>query len=372
MSVHTLPPVSYNPDEDWLRPIAGAFLVHLLVVLIFGLAWLWSPTRNTRAAAGEGTLEASLELSGAEMAAAQRALNQSIQQSGHAPLESLLPSRQTLPPVTIDPPPLPEPVPVMIPDTHEQMRALAEQQRQQEEEAERQRQAELLVEQQRQQAEAERQRQMELLAEQQRQQEEIERQQQQAALAAEQKRQQEEAEQLAQQQQAQAAEREQKLAELRQRRERIEQQVAQEQQQLERIRAEQQRANQAVAAASNAATAASSISHNNAGAAGSGSAGAGGDNNELLARYNAAIQQAVHRQWIRPESVRLGQTCRLTIHQIPGGQVVNVQFSSDCSYDQAGRDSVERAILRASPLPYRGFENVAERILRFNFEAQNR
>jgi len=371
MSVHTLPPV----DEDWLRPIAGAFLVHLLVVLIFGLAWLWSPTRNTRAAAGEGTLEASLELSGAEMAAAQRALNQSIQQSGHAPLEPLLPSRQTLPPVTIDPPPLPEPVPVMIPDTHEQMRALAEQQRQQQEEAERQRQAELLVEQQRQQAEAERQRQMELLAEQQRQQEEIERQQQQAALAAEQKRQQEEAEQLAQQQQAQEAEREQKLAELRQRRERIEQQAAQEQQQLERIRAEQQRANQAVAAASNAATAASSISHNNAGAAGSGgsgSAGAGGDSNELLARYNAAIQQAVHRQWIRPESVRLGQTCSLTIHQIPGGQVVNVQFSSECSYDQAGRDSVERAILRASPLPYRGFENVAERILIFHFEAQDR
>jgi len=378
MSAHTLPPVSYNSDEDWLRPILGALLVHLLVVLIFGLAWLWSPTRNTRAAAGTGTLEASLELSGAEIAAAQRALNQSIQQSINAPnqVQPVPPSRQVLPSPTIESVQLPEAIvpPIVVPDTREQMRALAEQQRQQQAEIERQRQAELLAEQQRQQqAEAERQRQIELLAEQQRQQEEVERQRQ-AELLAEQQRQQQAAEQLAQQQEQeqQEVQRQQRLAEIRQRREQVEQQAAQEQQRLERIRSEQQRANQAAATANNA-TAASSSSSGTASAGGNaGVAGAGGESNELLARYVAAIQNAILGQWTRPESVPLGQTCRLTINQMPGGQVINVQFTSSCPYDQAGRDSVERAILRASPLPYRGFENVFDRTLNFNFKAQDR
>jgi len=377
MSTHTLPPVSYNPDEDWLRPILGAVLVHLLVVLIFGLAWLWSPTRNTRAAAGAGTLEASLELSGAEIAAAQRALNQSIQQSINAPsqLQPVPPSRQMLPSPTVEPVQLPDPVvpPIVIPDTREHMRALAEQQRQQQAEIEqRQRQAELLAEQQRQQqAEAERQRQLELLAEQQRQ-EEAERQRQ-AELLAEQQRQQQAAEQLAQQQEQQEAQRQQRLAEIRQRREQVEQQAAQEQQRLERIRSEQQRANQAAAtASSNAAAAASSSSGTGSASGNTGTAGAGGESNELLARYVAAIQNAILGQWRRPESIPLGQTCRLTINQIPSGQVISVQFTSSCPYDQVGRDSVERAILRASPLPYRGFENVFDRTLNFNFQAQDR
>jgi len=329
MSAHTLPPIAYNPDEDWLRPILGAVLVHLLVVLIFGLAWLWSPTRNTNAAAGEGTLEASLELSGFEIAAAQRALNQSIAQSTTVQPQPATPTRQDVPLPAVEPTPIPPTVvPVIMPDTQEQMRVLAEQQRQQQE-AERQRQAEL---------------------------------------AAEQQRQQEAAAQLAQEQQ-QEAERQQKIVELRQRREQLEQQAAEEQQRLERIRNEQRRANQAVAAASNSA---SSSSANNSGAANGGSAGNGGDNSELLSRYSATIQQAVLRQWIRPESIPLGQRCRLTINQIPGGSVSSVQFDPGCPYDEAGRRSVEAAILRASPLPYHGFESVFQRTLNFNFIAQDR
>jgi len=380
MSAPTLPPVSYNPDEDWLRPILGALLVHLLVVLIFSLAWLWSPTRNTRVAAGEGTLEASLELSGSDLAAAQQALSQSIAQSANGSSQPALPARQPLPPPPVEPTHIPETrVPMIMPDTQEHMRVLAEQQRQQEE-AERQRQAALAAEQQRQQEEAERQRQAALAAEQQRQQEEAERQRQ-AALAAEQQRQQEEAErqrqaalaaEQQQQQEQQEAEKQQKLAELRQRREQLEQHAAAEQQRLERIRNEQRRANQAAAAASNAGSSSSSTNNTGSANASNGGAGAGGDSNELVGRYKAAIQQAVLNQWIRPETIPLGQKCRLTINQIPAGGVTSVQFDPSCPYDEAGRRSVEAAILRASPLPYRGFESVFQRTLFFNFEAQDR
>ena len=79
-------------------------------------------------------------------------------------------------------------------------------------------------------------------------------------------------------------------------------------------------------------------------------------------------------QWIRPDSIPVGQRCRLTIRQLPGGEVPEggVTFTSGCPYDEAGRRSVEAAILRAQPLPYRGFESVFQRTLNFNFEARDR
>jgi colicin import membrane protein len=40
--------------------------------------------------------------------------------------------------------------------------------------------------------------------------------------------------------------------------------------------------------------------------------------------------------------------------------------------DQVGQDSLERAVLKAQPLPYRGFETVFNRTLNFNFTAQDR
>ena len=57
---------------------------------------------------------------------------------------------------------------------------------------------------------------------------------------------------------------------------------------------------------------------------------------------------------------------------LEGGEVVEVSFTSGCPYDEAGRRSVEAAILRAQPLPYRGYESVFQRTLNFNFEARDR
>ncbi|TLX23281.1 protein TolA [Thermomonas fusca] len=92
----------------------------------------------------------------------------------------------------------------------------------------------------------------------------------------------------------------------------------------------------------------------------------------LQAKYAAALQQAILRQWIRPETVALGQRCRISIRQLQGGEVVDVAISSSCPYDAAGRQSVERAIYKASPLPYAGFETVFNRNLDLNFVAEDR
>jgi colicin import membrane protein len=93
---------------------------------------------------------------------------------------------------------------------------------------------------------------------------------------------------------------------------------------------------------------------------------------DLLARYQAALQEAILRNWVRPDSVPLGQRCRIVIRQLPGGEVRDVQVSPSCPYDELGRRSVEAAVLKAQPLPYAGFESVFSRTLNLNFEAQDR
>lgn len=88
------------------------------------------------------------------------------------------------------------------------------------------------------------------------------------------------------------------------------------------------------------------------------------------ASYQVALMNAILRQWTRPDSVKLGQTCEVLIKQIPGGEVVSVQVSPGCPYDELGRRSVEAAVLKASPLPYAGFEDVFVRnpVLKFRAE----
>ena len=92
----------------------------------------------------------------------------------------------------------------------------------------------------------------------------------------------------------------------------------------------------------------------------------------LRARYAAAIQEAVLRNWTRPENVPIGQRCRIYITQLPGGDVMSAKVDPSCPYDELGRRSVEAAVLKAKPLPYAGFESVFQRNLTLNFEAQDR
>lgn len=96
--------------------------------------------------------------------------------------------------------------------------------------------------------------------------------------------------------------------------------------------------------------------------------GSGADDG-LRGRYAAALQEAIRAKWVRPDNIPSGAMCRLVIRQLPGGEVMDAQVTSPCVYDEAGRRSIEAAVLKAQPLPYAGFEKVFSRELTLNFRA---
>src|SRR5579884_3160444 len=95
--------------------------------------------------------------------------------------------------------------------------------------------------------------------------------------------------------------------------------------------------------------------------------GTNGREDSLQAQYFAAIQNAVTQNWLRPESTQPGLRCMLHIVQIPGGDVIGVQVGNPCNADPLTRNSIEQAVKRASPLPYKGYEKAFTRDLNFNF-----
>lgn len=95
--------------------------------------------------------------------------------------------------------------------------------------------------------------------------------------------------------------------------------------------------------------------------------GDNGPDNSLAAQYMAAIQNAVTDNWLRPDSAQPGVRCMLHIVQIPGGDVISVKVINPCNADPLTRDSIEQAVKRAEPLPYKGYEKVFQREINFNF-----
>lgn len=91
----------------------------------------------------------------------------------------------------------------------------------------------------------------------------------------------------------------------------------------------------------------------------------------VKALYSVAIKDAITRQWTRPESIPMGVPCQVRIRQIPGGEVIDVQVSAGCPYDQLGKRSLEAAVLKASPLPYSGFEDVFNRDVTLTFKPED-
>ncbi|GHC09005.1 hypothetical protein GCM10010080_25120 [Thermomonas carbonis] len=89
------------------------------------------------------------------------------------------------------------------------------------------------------------------------------------------------------------------------------------------------------------------------------------------AAYSVALKDAITRQWTRPESIQVGVPCQVRIRQIPGGEVVEVQVSGSCPYDALGKRSLEAAVLKASPLPYAGFEDAFNRDVILTFRPED-
>lgn len=96
--------------------------------------------------------------------------------------------------------------------------------------------------------------------------------------------------------------------------------------------------------------------------------GMGGSQQSLAAQYQAALVQAIESNWQRPENIPKHVACPIRILQIPGGKVISATILPGCPFDQVARQSVEAAVLRASPLPYQGFESVFSSELTLNFK----
>ncbi|MBV6841036.1 cell envelope integrity protein TolA [Xanthomonas euvesicatoria] len=333
-------------EDGWLRPVILALVVHVLVALVFIAGWLWSPERSVEPAAGDPSMEASLDVSAAEARVARQALQATPVEAPPpppAPLPEPAPEDSVPPPQPIaEPRPQDAPTPqqaqaqerVAQPDKVDQERvdalAVSAEKARQEQEAKR-RQEQIDLTERKRQEEAE---QKLRLA---KQQEEAEAKKKQAAA-----------------QQAEDAERQKKIAEIRRQREQADKDAKLAEQKLRQVAAA--RAQQASAAAATSAQP---------------TAGQGGTNTDLSAKYAAAIQQKVLAQWVRPPSVPPGQKCTINIRQLPGGSVMEAKVAPGCPYDEAGQRSIEAAVLSAQPLPYRGFESVFQRNLTFVFTAQD-
>lgn len=88
----------------------------------------------------------------------------------------------------------------------------------------------------------------------------------------------------------------------------------------------------------------------------------------LKSSYRAEIRAIVTNNWLRPPTARPGLRCTVRIVQIPGGQVISANIVEPCNGDIATRNSLVAAVTRAGSLPYRGFEDVFDREIDFNFE----
>lgn len=85
------------------------------------------------------------------------------------------------------------------------------------------------------------------------------------------------------------------------------------------------------------------------------------------AKYAQAVHAAVMVNWVQPATATPGEACMVEINQRPGGEVVQVSFGEPCNADAASRGTMERAVRRASPLPYAGFEPQFRSRITFDF-----
>ena len=96
-----------------------------------------------------------------------------------------------------------------------------------------------------------------------------------------------------------------------------------------------------------------------------------GQNGQDNDAYGAALQNAITPNWYRPDNIPDGTHCPVEIRQIVGGQVIDVKVLPSCPLDDLGRHSVEAAVRRSSPLPYKGFEKVFQRDITLDFVVPN-
>lgn len=310
--------------EDTGIAVGLAVGLHLLAVLLMWVGWRFAPAPEALSVAGppiEVELVASApnrdRLRPADATPPPAAERPAEQQAAPPPQPEPEPAPQD---ATVDPQPAPQ-APAAVPDVREQERArrdaVSPEPPVDREQEERRRQEQIdLTERERQQAAEERQRRA-----------------------------------------AQQLERIRQLAALREQREQVSQQTRMDQQRLEQLSDMAQRQPSPLPPSAPGDAQATPLAGNN------------GTDTSLLAAYQLAIQNAVERNWIRPDTIPPGTPCRIRVVQIPGGDVINAEVVQPCAFDAIGQRSLEAAVLRAEPLPFAGFETVFRRELLFNFKA---
>lgn len=87
----------------------------------------------------------------------------------------------------------------------------------------------------------------------------------------------------------------------------------------------------------------------------------------LQQEWIALIAAMVRQNWRRPPTATKGMRCLVQVDQLPGGDVISAAVVSGCQADEVTRRSVIDAVLRSEPLPYKGYESVFRRQLKFEF-----
>ena len=95
------------------------------------------------------------------------------------------------------------------------------------------------------------------------------------------------------------------------------------------------------------------------------------DDARLGLHYSQAIMTKIRANWIHAGIAAPDAVCPVKVRQIPGGEVVSVEVMPGCPYDDAGKRSVERAVIKSQPLPYSGFERVFSRTLILRFRVND-
>lgn len=87
-------------------------------------------------------------------------------------------------------------------------------------------------------------------------------------------------------------------------------------------------------------------------------------------QYIRQIAAHIERRWNRPPGATPGTQCEVRVTQAPGGTVTRVEVGR-CNRDETVRQSIEDAVLRASPLPQPSDPALFDRDLTITFRPEN-
>ena len=88
--------------------------------------------------------------------------------------------------------------------------------------------------------------------------------------------------------------------------------------------------------------------------------------------YILAIKQKIERNWRQPQEGGKMPDCELRVLQGPGGIILDVRFGTCTGGSPTYRDSIEKAVYKAEPLPKPGDPSLFERELNILFKPGNK